>query len=318
MVYLRSTWLRLLGLVVLAGVPLALPQFLSGYDLYIAVAILILALFTTSFNLLLGYAGMMSFGHAAYFALGAYGSGLLFRELNVPMPLAFAAAPFIAALGAAAVGYFCVRRAHAYFIMLTLAFAQILYAIIFKWYSFTGGDNGLTGLRPPEVLRSAEGYYYFTLVIVGVCLAVMYRMVHSPFGNALKAIRENPIRAEAVGISVWVYRWVAFTLAGFFAGIAGALNAFYQRSAHPEFAFWTKSAEPMAAAILGSIHNFFGPLLGSVIFVALHRLVTRFTEHWLVVVGALVIVVVLGFPRGILGINIRNLSWKGLLPWPRT
>jgi len=315
--YIRSRWLTLLGGAAVVAVSLALPQFLSVYNTFIVISILILALFTVSFNLLLGYTGMVSFGHAAYFALGAYGAGLLYKKLEVPMPLAFAAAPFIAAVGAMLFGYFCVRRTHAYFIMLTLAFAQILYAIIFKWYDLTGGDNGLVGLRPPSALASPQSYYYFTLVIVAVCLFLMYRLVHSPFGNALRAIRENPLRAEAVGISVWLYRWIVFVIAGFFAGIAGALTAFYQWSAHPEFAFWTKSAEPLVAAVLGSIHNFFGPVLGSAIYILLQRLVTRFTEHWLLVVGGLAILIVLGFPRGLLGINIKAVPWRGLVVWRR-
>ena len=286
---------------------LLLPQVLSPYNTLIATSILILSLFSVSFNLLLGYSGLACFGHAGYYALGAYTAALLQTKLGVPMPLAFLAAPVVATGGAFVFGYFCVRRTHAYFIMLTLAFSQILYAIAFKWYDLTGGDNGVRGVYPPEELMTPVGSYYFTLIVAVVCIATVYRIAHSPFGAILQAIRENPQRAEALGIAVRRHQWAAFTIAGFFAGVAGALAAYYQRSVQPDYAFLVKSSEPLIATMLGGANYFFGPVVGSIIYVLLQRLVTRVTDHWLLVIGVLVAAIILWFPAGLLGINLRRI-----------
>ena len=306
----RAPWLRPAVLAAVLIVSLILPQFLSTFNTFLANEILILALFSVSFNLLLGYTGMVSFGQAGYYGLGAYSAGLFVVRMGLPMPLAFVLAPFVAALGAALVGSIAVRRAHAYFIMLTLAFGQIVYATALSWSSVTGGDNGLLRVRPIELLRGPTNYYYFTLVVVVISLFAMHRLVNSPFGSGLKAIRENPLRAEAIGINVWLHRWIIFIVAGFFSGVAGALLAFFQRSIFPDSAFYTKSFDPLVTTVLGGVGNFFGPVVGSVVLVLLERLVVRFTEHWLLVVGGLVIVVVIGFSRGITGIDISRFFWR--------
>jgi branched-chain amino acid transport system permease protein len=302
----NASWLQPALLAGLAIFSLIVPLILGTFNVFLATEILILALFSVSFNMLLGYTGMVSFGQAAYYGLGAYAAGLFVTRMGLPMPLAFALAPFVAAVGAALVGAIAVRRAHAYFIMLTLAFGQIVYAIALSWYSVTGGDNGLLGVRPIPLLSSPTNYYYFVLVVVVICLYAMYRLVNSPFGSGLKAIRENPLRAEAIGINVLLHRWVIFIIAGFFSGVAGALLAFFQRSIFPDAALFTKSFDPLVTTVLGGVGNFFGPVVGSIFLVLLERFVVRFTEHWLLVVGGLVIIVVIGFSRGITGFDISR------------
>ncbi|MDA1216322.1 MAG: branched-chain amino acid ABC transporter permease [Chloroflexi bacterium] len=306
----RPRWLRPATLAAALLASLLIPLVLSTFNTFLATEILILALFSVSFNMLLGYTGMVSFGQAGYYGLGAYAAGLFVVRMGLPMPVAFVLAPLVAAAGAALVGAIAVRRAHAYFIMLTLAFGQIVYAIALSWSSVTGGDNGLLGVRPIDLLRGPTNYYYFTLVVVVVCLFAMHRLVNSPFGSGLKAIRENPLRAEAIGINVFLHRWIIFIVAGFFSGVAGALLAFFQRSIFPDAAFYPKSFDPLITTVLGGVGNFFGPVVGSIVLVLLERIVVRFTEHWLLVVGGLVIVVVIGFSRGITGFDIFRFFWR--------
>src|SRR5213594_4483428 len=211
----------LVAIAVLAILPPLLPSFL----VVVMTEIAIVALFATAFNLLMGFGGMVSFGHAAYFALGAYAAALLVKRAGVPMLLALPAAPLAAAAGALLFGFFIVRLTHTYFAMLSLAFAQIVFTVIFKWTSLTGGDDGLLDVWPPVMLKSPAAYYYFALAIVGVSLAALHAIVDSPFGYALKAVRENPRRARFIGVNVRRHQLFAFVLSGFFSGLAGGLFA---------------------------------------------------------------------------------------------
>src|SRR3990170_3536480 len=301
---------RGLMLTLLGGALLALPFVLPLFYVLLSMEIIILSLFSLSLNLLVGYTGMVSFGHAAYFALGAYTVGLLVKEVGVAMPWAFLAAPVVAALGAAVFGFFCVRRTHAYFVMLTLAFSQILWAITHKWYGLTGGDNGIIGIWPARWIAAPEHYYYFVLAVAGACTLVLWRLVESPFGYTLQAIRENPQRAEFIGVPVRRYQFIVFVIAGFFAGVAGALFAYFNGSVFPEFAFWIKSAEPLVAVIIGGTYYFWGPVAGSVVFKLLDTLITRYTEHWQIVLGALILLIVLVFPTGVTGFDLQKVWWR--------
>jgi branched-chain amino acid transport system permease protein len=261
-------WLGLL-LVVLAIAPLGLPPFF----LQLLTEIAIVGLFATAFNLLMGFGGMVSFGHAAYFALGAYTAALLVKRVGMPLLLALPAAPIVAAAGALLFGFFIVRLSHTYFAMLSLAFAQIVFTVIFKWKALTGGDDGLLDVWPPTLLKSPVAYYYFTLVIVGVCIWALHAIVASPFGYALKAVRENPRRARYIGIDVRRHQLTAFVISGAFSGVAGGLFAFYNGSVFPDFAYFTKSFEPLVVALLGGVQSFFGPLAGAFGFKILEVLV---------------------------------------------
>src|SRR5215475_5441026 len=256
---MRSTgWLA----VVVGGLavtPLVLPPFF----LQLLTEIAIVGLFATAFNLMMGFGGMVSFGHAAYFGLGAYAAAILVKRAGVPMLLALPAAPVVAAAGALLFGVFIVRLSHTYFAMLSPAFAQIVFTVIFKWKSLTGGDDGLLDVWPPALLKSPAAYYYFTVAIVGGCILALHAIVDSPFGYALKAVRENPRRARYIGIDVRRHQLAAFVVSGAFSGVAGSLFAFYNGSVFPDFAYFTKSFEPLVVALLGGVQSFFGPLAGA-------------------------------------------------------
>ena len=296
-----------LGLLALAlaVAPLALPPFF----LQLLTEIAIVGLFATAFNLLMGFGGMVSFGHAAYFALGAYTAALLVKRAGVPLLLALPAAPLVAAAGALLFGFFIVRLSHTYFAMLSLAFAQIVFTVIFKWKALTGGDDGLLDVWPPGVLRSPVAFYYFALAVVGLCLLALHAIVDSPFGYALKATRENPRRARFIGIDVRRHQLMAFVVSGAFSGVAGGLFAFYNGSVFPDFAYFTKSFEPLVVALLGGIHSFLGPLAGAFGFKVLEWLISRqWPVYWPLFLGAVVIAVIVALPQGFVGL-VEGRAW---------
>jgi branched-chain amino acid transport system permease protein len=302
-----ARWLIFLGVLALA--PLVLPAFF----LQLLTEIAIVALFATAFNLLMGFGGMVSFGHAAYFALGAYTAALLVKRAGVPMLLALPAAPIVAAAGALLFGFFIVRLTHTYFAMLSLAFAQIVFTVIFKWRSLTGGDDGLIDVWPPSFLKSPIAYYYFTVAVVAACIALLHLIIDSPFGYALKAVRENPRRARFIGINVRRHQLFAFVLSGLFSGVAGALFAFYNGSVFPDFAFFTKSFEPLVVALLGGVQSFFGPLAGALGFKLLEWLISRqWPVYWPLFLGAIVVVVIVVLPQGFVGL-VGGRPWRARL-----
>jgi len=291
-------WLGIL-IVVLAAAPLVLPAFF----LQLLTEIAIVGLFATAFNLLMGFGGMVSFGQAAYFALGAYAAALLVKRAGLPMLLALPAAPVVAAAGALLFGFFIVRLSHTYFAMLSLAFAQIVFTVIFKWKPLTGGDDGLLDVWPPGALKSPAAYYYFTLAVVAASIAALHAIVDSPFGYALRAVRENPRRARFIGIDVRRHQLVAFVVSGAFSGLAGGLFAFYNGSVFPDFAYFTKSFEPLVVALLGGVQSFFGPLAGALGFKILEWLVSRqWPVYWPLFLGGIVIVVIVLLPQDFVGL----------------
>jgi branched-chain amino acid transport system permease protein len=293
-----ARWLALL-IVVLAVAPLVLPPFF----LQLLTEIAIVGLFATAFNLLMGFGGMVSFGHAAYFALGSYTAALLVKRAGVPLLLALPAAPVVAAAGALLFGFFIVRLSHTYFAMLSLAFAQIVFTVIFKWKALTGGDDGLLDVWPPALLKSPAAYYYFTLAIVGVSILALRAIVDSPFGYALRSVRENPRRARYIGIDVRRHQLAAFVISGAFSGLAGGLFAFYNGSVFPDFAYFTKSFEPLVVALLGGVQSFYGPLAGALGFKILEWLVSRqWPVYWPLFLGTIVVVVIVLLPRGFVGL----------------
>ena len=292
--------------VALAVAPLVLPSFF----LQLLTEIAIVGLFATAFNLLMGFGGMVSFGHAAYFALGAYTAALLVKRAGVPLLAALSAAPLVAAAGALLFGFFIVRLSHTYFAMLSLAFAQIVFTVIFKWKALTGGDDGLLDVWPPTFLKSPAAYYYFTLVIVSLCILALHAIVDSPFGYALKAVRENPRRARYIGIDVRRHQLAAFVISGAFSGVAGSLFAFYNGSVFPDFAYFTKSFEPLVVALLGGVQSFFGPLAGAFGFKILEWLISRqWPVYWPLVLGAIVVVVIVVLPSGFVGL-VGGRRWR--------
>lgn len=288
------------GLLAVAAAGL-LPLAGSRFYLYLGTDIAIMALFAVSLNLLLGYTGLVSFGQAAYFGIGAYTCALLVTRTSVPFIPSLLAGGLLGAAAALLFGFFCIRLTQIYFAMLTLAFAQIVWAAAFKWNSLTGGDTGLTGVPFPALLDSPVRFYYFTLVVVATSLALLRRVVGSPFGRMLVTIRENPERAEFIGVHVRRYELAAFAMAGFFAGIAGGLFGIFNHGVFPDFIYWTKSAEVLIMTILGGMYTFFGPAVGAGILLSLNMLVTSYTEYWPLVLGLVLAALLFLFPGGVLG-----------------
>ncbi len=273
----------------------------SPYLTVLMIDLLIAALFAASLHFIMGPAGMHSFGHAAYFGLGAYAAALLVRSAGIPMELALVLAPFAAAAGALLYGWFCVRLSGVYLAMLTLAFAQITWAICYQWDGFTGGSNGLTGVWPAEWLSDKRNYYFLTLALVVGGVLMLRRVLFSPFGYALRAGRDSVLRADAIGIDVKRMQWTAFVIAGLFAGLGGALFAFSKGSISPEALHVGKSVDGLVMVLLGGIQTLAGPVVGAVTFTWLHDTVARNTDYWRAMLGAIILILVLLFPQGIAG-----------------
>jgi len=295
---------------------LFVPTLGSRYYTFLANDVLIWALFATSLNLLVGYTGLVSFGHAAYFGIGAYTTGILMKKAGVSFLLAFPAGGLLAALFALVFGFFCVRLTRIYFAMLTLAFAQIVWAVCFKWNEVTGGEQGMPEIPYPDFgwvdrlaafvpvlggYRTAEQFYFVTLILVAACLLILRRIVGSPFGRMLATIRENPERAEFIGVNVRRYELAAFVLAGAFAGLAGGLFGIFNRGVFPDFAYWTKSSEVLIMTLLGGMGAFFGPALGAAVLIWLNQQIVSYTEYWPLVLGTILVVLLFVFPGGIAG-----------------
>jgi len=287
------------GLVVLGLV--LYPQFVSRYYIVLSTEVVILGLLATSYNLIFGYAGMVSFGHAAFFGLGAYAMAILTKSYGSPMLVGLLAAPAVAAVFAFVIGWFCMRTIRLYFSLLSLAFAQLLWVIVFQWYGFTGGSDGIQGVPRPEMLNSHASYYYFTLGTTLVCMILMWFIVSSPFGWSLRAIRENTHRSQFLGINDRFYKLIAFTIAGAFAGVAGGLYCQFQKWADPELLFWTTSANPVLMSILGGMFSFVGPAVGAMMFVMLREIIKVRTDYWPLVLGIVLLTLVLAVPGGIVG-----------------
>ena len=301
---LRPASRLLLGAAALAAVGLLLlPLATTGspYVTVLAIDLLTAALFAASLHFIMGPAGMHSFGHAAYFGLGAYAAALLMLKAAWPMEAALAAAPLAAGLGAAVFGWFCVRLSGVYLAMLTLAFAQIVWSVTFQWDELTGGSNGLTGVWPAAWLADKRSYYFLTLALVAGGVLALRRMLFSPFGYAMRAGRDSPLRADAIGIDVPRIQWAAFVVAALFAGLAGSLYAFSKGSLSPDSLGVGKSVDGLVMVLLGGVQTLAGPVVGAVSFTWLQDTVARSTDYWRAMLGGIVLLLVLAFPQGIAG-----------------
>jgi branched-chain amino acid transport system permease protein len=293
---------------VVLAVFVVLPIFIGTGWISVITEMLIMAIAATGLNLMLGYAGMISFGAAGIYAVGAYTTALILVKTSLPFGLGFIAGPVAAGLASVIIGWFCVRLTHIYFALLTLAFSQIIYTIVFTWYSFTKGDDGIAGIPVPAFLVSVEHYYYFALITAVVCFMLLWIIANSPFGKTLKAIRENPQRVLSVGIPVRRYQLGVFVLSGFFLGAAGSLFCGFNKNVFPDYAHWAKSADMLAVCLLGGIYNFFGPFVGSIIYIFLDKVITGVTEYWSFFLGLIIVLLVLFLPGGVVGFVLRSSS----------
>lgn len=290
-----------IGLITAFAFFAVLPLFIGPGWISIVNEMLILAVAACGLNLILGYTGMVSFGPAGLYAVGAYTTALLLVYTKIPFGLTLIAGPLIAGIASVIVGWFCVRLTRVYFSLLTLAFSQIIHTIIFEWYGFTGGDDGIVEIPVPEFLESITNYYYFSLIIVVVCLALMWMIVNSPFGKTLQALRENPERTESIGIHVRRYQLSAFVLSGFFLGVAGSLFCGFNKNVFPDYAHWMKSSEMLVVCLLGGVYNFLGPVAGSIVYMFLDKLITSHTQYWPLVLGLVILALLIFLRGGIVG-----------------
>jgi ABC-type branched-subunit amino acid transport system ATPase component/ABC-type branched-subunit amino acid transport system permease subunit len=284
----------------LAGLDESLnPDASSRYLIFLGATALVLALWAISYNLMLGYTGMVSFAHAAYYGVGAYTLALIFKRYHLPILVGLAAAPIVAAAVGLVTGLVAQRAVRLYFSLLTLAISQLLFSIVFQWYDFTGGDNGIS-ITVPDQLSDYTTLYYFTAGVVGFCLLLMFILVRSPFGAALLSIRENRQRAASIGINVKAYELAVYTIAAMFAGVAGGLFVLYQQQAYPEMLYWTANAQPVVVSLLGGTTTFLGPAIGAFIYVVLDNAISKqFPYQFDIILGAIVLAVVLAVPGGV-------------------
>jgi len=289
----------LAGLCTLLTALALVPFATTGFTLVLLTDMLVFALFAVSLHFITGPAGLHSFGHAAYFGLGAYGAGILVVRIGAPMELSLAAAPLLAGAGAMLFGWFCVRLSGIYLAMLTLAFAQIAWSVAFQWDAVTGGSNGLIGIWPAPWLSSKAAYFWVVLGLACAAIALLWRALHSPFGYALRAARDSPLRADAIGIDARALQWAAFTVAGLFAGIAGALYAFSKGSISPESMAVARSVDGLVMVLLGGIQTLTGPLWGAALFTWLLDSLARGFDYWRAAIGCVILGLVLALPGGL-------------------
>ncbi|MEM6762906.1 MAG: ABC transporter permease [Pseudomonadota bacterium] len=289
----------------------AVPTMDDGFILVLLKDVMVAMLFAASLHFMMGVGGMVSFGHAAYFGLGAYAAALAVRDLGLPMVPAMVFGPLVAGLGAMIFGWFCVRLSGVYLAMLTLAAAQILWGITFQWQSVTGGDDGILGVWPAQWASGNTAYFYLAMVLCVGGLVLIRHLAHSPFGYVLRGGRDSPIRAEAIGIDLRAHQWLGFIIAGVFAGVAGVVFVFSKGSVFPDTLAISQSVDGLIMVLLGGVQALFGPLLGAGAFVLIEDYVTRL-DYWRFIFGAIILLIVLAAPDGIAGGITR--VWRLIRP----
>jgi branched-chain amino acid transport system permease protein len=298
---------------------LTMPYWMGAVGGYteLAVRVVVLGLAAMSLNFLLGFTGVLSFGHAAYFGLGAYGAAMSIKFFTPSTPLAIIVGVVAGTVAAALIGLLIVKLRGVYFAMVTIAFGQVFYFIAFRWNTVTGGDDGLTGWhREPlhlgftqiDILGNDKAFYYLVLLLFAVAVGLMALLLRSPLGRTLIAIRENERRARFLGIPVEQHIWLAFVISCAFASLAGALYALLSNFTDPRSLHWTLSGNFVIMAVLGGMRSFWGPLIGAAIFVVLQDYVSSHTQNWMSVIGLFFVLVVTFFPRGVLGIIKRKVA----------
>ena len=295
------------------AVLIALPAVLSSYQLSLVTKMLIFGIFAMSLDLLLGYAGLPSLGHAAYFGVAAYTVGLLALRVANNFWLDFPAGLLMAAGVSALFGLFALRTRGSYFLMITLALGQVLWGIAFGWRSLTGGDDGLPSVPRPNVpvpwaLTDGIPFYYFVLIFFGLAVGALALIVSSPFGKALVGIRESERRMEVLGYDVWRHKYVAFILAGLFAGLAGNLFVYFNGFVSPSYLNILFSASALLMVILGGSGTLLGPAIGAAVIVGLENFISGYLERWVLVLGVIYVLVTLFAPSGLVGLVRERLG----------
>jgi len=297
-------WLQIAIFIVLLILPFIVPTFY----VYVLALIFITALLAMSLNLVLGYGGMFQFHHGVFYGMGAYTAALMLTKTSLPAWIGFVAGPIVAAVLGLVMGWLCVRLTRIYYGMLQLSLGSLVWAIVFRWYDFTGGDDGIHGIPMPSILSSLNSSYYFALIISVICLIVLYLIVKSPFGSTLQAIRDNSGRCAAVGVNVKRHQLIALVIATFFAGVAGILFVVLEHSVFPDLLFWTLSLEVLIMCLLGGWFTFMGPALGAAMVVLLRTFIGIYTEYWTLILGAMLILLIFFLPEGVMGYLLNRLK----------
>ncbi len=287
---------------------LILPVIIPKFYIYILTLIFVTSILAMSLNLVVGHGGLFQFHHGVFYGIGAYTVALMLTKTSLPWWIGFIMGPIIAALFGFLIGLFCVRLTKLYFGMLQISLGSLIWAIAFRWYSLTGGDDGIHGISMPSFISSLKGSYYFILIFLGICLIFLYLILKSPFGNTLRAIRDNPERCAAVGINVKRHQLMAIVIATFFAGIAGVLFVVVEGSVFPGLMFWVLSLEIFIMCLLGGWFTFAGPILGATIIVSLRTFAGIYTEYWTLILGIILILLIFFLPEGVMGYILEKFS----------
>jgi branched-chain amino acid transport system permease protein len=280
---------------------LVLPAFLPRFYTYILAVIFVTALLAMSLNMVVGHGGLFQFHHGVFYGVGAYAFALTLTNAGLPMWLCFIVSPLIAATVGFLIGWFCVRLTSLYFGMLQISLGSLIWAIAFRWYGLTHGDDGIHGVPLPDWISSTSASYYFIFFFTALCVVAMYIVHRSPFGTTMQAIRDNPARCSAVGINVRRHQLTAIVIATFFAGVAGVLFVVLERSVFPDLLFWVLSLEIFIMCLLGGWFTFAGPIIGAAITVSLRTFVGIYTEYWTMILGILLILLIFFLPEGVMG-----------------
>ena len=306
---------EVIGYVIFMAFLVAAPFFGPKYNTFLLTKALIMAIWALAYNILLGYTGMLSFGHALYFGVGAYTVALLIkmygiRSIEILLPASIISVAIVGAL----VGFLCIRYIAVYFALLTLAFGQLFFALTYKLYWLTRGADGLPAPRPYLLgikLRPATYYYFFVLAIFLASTIIMWWILHSPFGKTLQAIRENSSRVEFIGVNVRRYKWMAFIISAIFSGIAGALYGPLFEHVTPDLLHWAFGGLVLYMVLIGGHRSFVGPIIGALVFTYVENYVTAITIYWPIILGCILILIVFVFPNGIMGAVYKVREWVG-------
>jgi branched-chain amino acid transport system permease protein len=291
--------LACLGVMV---VLLLLPQFMPRFYIYLMALIFATVLLATSLNIVLGFGGMFQFHHAVFYGFGAYALAITATKSGLPLWVGYIIAPLCSSLLGLLLGLITVRLTKLYFGMLQLSLGSLVWALIYRWYSFTGGDDGIHGIPLPDLIASSTGAYYFNLIVTVVCLMIMFIIINSPFGRTFQGIRDNPERCLAIGIDVQRQQLLGQIIASFFAGVAGTLFVTVEGSVFPDLLFWGLSLEVLIMCLLGGWFFFMGPALGATIMIVLRTFVGIYTEYWTLILGIVLMLLIFFLPEGVLGL----------------
>jgi len=291
----------LLVLVGLFVVMLILPHMIPRFYVYLIASILVMALLAMSLNLVVGFGGLFQFHHGVFYGVGAYAIALLVTKTALPKWICFISAPFVAALAGLIIGLICIRLRQLYFAMIQISLGSLLWALAFRWYGFTGGDDGIHGIPMPSILSGINNSYYFILIIFVVCIVALFLILKSPFGSTLQAARDNAQRCEAIGVFVKRHQLFGIIIASFFAGVAGVLFVVLEGSVFPDLLFWTLSLEILIMCLLGGWFTFAGPIIGAALVLSLRTSIGIHTEYWTMILGIILALVIFFLPQGVCG-----------------